>query len=214
MGRGEVHMHKNNTHCLKPTAAFILHQLAMDAYNRQDIEVGLRFMSMACAQSEASAQCHRNHAEILHRSGRLDKAEAAARLAVQRDPDYAHAWDTLGTILVDRGAFAESADCYQAAVRIKPDFIAALNNLAVVLHVLGKFDASEAYYRRALTLQSDNLEVQLNFAHFLGELKRYREAVEVAERILDCCPKNDKLRYLASELKSNLNGLASAGSFM
>ena len=169
-----MRMHKCDTPCLKPTAALILHQLGIDAYNRENAEVALRFMPMACAQPESPAQCHRDHAEMLHRCGRLDKAEAAARIAVQRDPDCADAWDTLGTILVDRGAFAESANCYQTAVQLKPDFLAALNNLAVVLHILGKFDAAKASYRRALKLQSDNLEVQLNFAHFLGELERNR----------------------------------------
>ena len=156
------------------TAAFILHQLGITAYNCKNFEVALRFMSLACAQPEAPAQCHRNHAEMLHRCGQLDEAEAAARLAIQRDSDCADAWDTLGTILVDRGALAESRDCYQIAVQIKPDFLAALNNLAVVLHNLGQLDASEAYYRRALNLQPDSLEIQLNFANLLRELKRRR----------------------------------------
>jgi protein O-GlcNAc transferase len=198
-----MQMHKHDAPCPKPTAAFILHQLGIDAYNRENIEAALRFMSMACAQREAPVECHRNYAEILHRCGRLDEAEAAARRAVRRDPNSADAWDTLGTILVDRGAFAESRDCYQTAVQIRPDFLAALNNLAVVLHVLGKFEASEACYRQALKLQSDNLEVQLNFAIFLGELKRYREAVEVAERILPCYPKNSQLHYAMRHWHAN-----------
>jgi len=169
-----MQMHKHDTPCSKPTAAFILHQLGITAYNCKNFEVALRFMSLACAQPEAPAQCHRNHAEMLHRCGQLDEAEAAARLAIQRDSDCADAWDTLGTILVDRGALAESRDCYQIAVQIKPDFLAALNNLAVVLHNLGQLDASEAYYRRALNLQPDSLEIQLNFANLLRELKRRR----------------------------------------
>jgi len=112
-----MRMHKCDTPCLKPTAALILHQLGIDAYNRENAEVALRFMSMACAQPESPAQCHRDHAEMLHRCGRLDKAEAAARIAVQRDPDCADAWDTLSTILVDRRRRSR-----KVAIATKPPF--------------------------------------------------------------------------------------------
>jgi len=204
-----MHVRKHDTPCHEPTVASILHRLGIVAYDCEKIEVALRFMSMACAQPEAPAQCHRNHAEMLHRCGQLDKAEAAARFAIQCDSDCADAWDTLGTILFDRGAVAESRDCYQRAVQIKPSFLSALNNLAVVLHNLGEFHASEGCYRKALKLQSDNLEIQLNFANLLGELKRSGEALELTERILDRRPKSNKLYRVALELKRKLERAAS-----
>jgi len=209
-GRVEMQVHQRDTSCHKPTAAFILHQFGIIAYSGKKIEVALTFMSMACAQPEAPALCHRNYAEMLHRCGQLDRAEAAARRAVQCDSDCVDAWDTLGTILFDRGALAESRDCYQAAVQIKPDFLPALNNLAVVLHKLGQFDASEVYYRGALNLQSDNLEIQLNFANLLEELKRYREALALAKRVLEGCTKSNELRQVALELKRRLARAASS----
>lgn len=203
-GRVDMQVHKCDTSRHEPTAAFILHQLGVIAYNGKKIDVALTFMSMACAQPEAPALCHRNYAEMLHRCGQSERAEAAARLAVQRDSSCVDAWDTLGTILFANGALAESRDCYQTAVQIKPDFFPALNNLAVVLQKLGQFDESEFYYRSALSLQSDNLEIQLNFGNLLMELKRYREALEVAKRIIDGCPKDTELRRIALELKRKL----------
>ena len=196
--------HNGDMSCHEPTAAFILHQLGVIAYNGKKIDVALTFMSMACAQPEAPALCHRNYAEMLHRCGQSDRAEAAARFAVQRDSNCVDAWDTLGTILFANGALAESRDCYQAAVQIKPDFLPALNNLAVVLQQLGQFDESEVYYRSALSLQSDNLEIQLNFGNLLVELKRYQVALEVAKRVIDGCPRNTELRHVALELKRKL----------
>src|SRR5215470_6858608 len=204
-----MHARKNDTPCHEPTVASILHRLGIVAYECKKIEAALRYMSMACAQPEAPAQCHRNHAEMLHRCGQLDKAEAAARLAIQCDSHCADAWDTLGTILFDRGAIAESRDCYQRAVQIRPDFLSALNNLAVVLHNLGQFDASETYYRKALKFQSNNFEIQLNFANLLGELTRYQEALELTERVLERCPRSNKSNRVALELKRNLERAAS-----
>ena len=203
-GSSEIQAQNYDMPCPEPSAALILHQLAILAYDSKKIEVALRFMSMACAQPEAPALCHRNHAEMLHRCGRLHEAEAAARRAVQLDSNCVEAWDSLGTILFDQGALLESRDSYQAAVDIKPDFLPALNNLAVVLYKLAQFNASEACYRRALSLQPDNLEIQLNFANLLGELKRYREALEVAKRVLDGCPENNEFRRFVLEFMRSL----------
>ncbi|HWN50777.1 MAG TPA: tetratricopeptide repeat protein [Xanthobacteraceae bacterium] len=193
-----------------PTAAFILHQLAITAYNRKNIEVALRFMARACARPEAPGQCHRNHAEMLHRCGRSVEAEAAARLAIRRDQDCAEAWDTLGTILADRGALVESRDCYQTAIQIAPMFLQPLNNLGVVLHNLGQFDEAVACYRRALNLQPENLKIQLNFAKLLADLKRYREGLEVVNRVLNRCPENTASLRPALQLKRHLSRPASS----
>jgi tetratricopeptide (TPR) repeat protein len=203
-------MRKNNaTSCPEPTEAFILHQIAIAAYNCKNIEKALKFMALASARPEAPGQCHRNHAEILHRCGRSVEAEAAARLAVRHDQDSAEGWDTLGTILADRGALTESRDCYQMAVQIDPMFLQPLNNLAVVLHNLGEFEDSAACYRRALDLQPENVEIQLNFANLLADLKRYREGLEIVKRVLDLCPENTESHYMALEIRRNLMQLAS-----
>jgi tetratricopeptide (TPR) repeat protein len=200
-----MQMHKHDaTSRPEPTAAFILHQLAITAYNRKNIEGALRFMALACARPEAPGQCHRNHAEMLHRCGRSVEAEAAARLAIRLDQNCAEAWDTLGTILADRGALMASRDCYQTAIQIAPMFLQPLNNLGVVLHNLGQFDEAVACYRRALNLQPENLKIQLNFAKLLTDLKRYREGLEIAKRGLGRCPENTASRRTASKLKHQL----------
>jgi len=94
-----------------PVEAAVMHGLGVSAFQSGKVEAALKFMSRACADPEAPAVWHRNHAEILDRCGNSEAAEAAARLALLRDPDYAAAWETLGTILVQRGKHAESCSC-------------------------------------------------------------------------------------------------------
>jgi tetratricopeptide (TPR) repeat protein len=124
-------------------------------------------------------------------------------------PD-AQAWQTLGTILVERGALAEGRDCYAAAVRIEPDFLQALNNLAVVLQRLGELGAAEARYREVLRIAPENPETLLNFAALHGELGRCREGLEIAERVLDRSPGMVRAHLIASELERGMGRYASA----
>src|SRR5215467_11885369 len=101
--------------------ASVLHGLGISAFQRGNVEVALKFMSRACSFEDAPATWHRDHAEMLDRSGDSEGAEVAARLALQREPDCASAWETLGTILVQRGTLAESCVCYEKAVEIEPN---------------------------------------------------------------------------------------------
>jgi tetratricopeptide (TPR) repeat protein len=198
----EMEMYENNsTSAASPTVAFILHQAAVAAYDRGEIEGALAFMALACARPEAPGQCHRNYAEMLHRCGQSVKAELVARVAVERDPDCAEAWDTLGTILADRGALRESRDCYQRAVRIDPVFVQSLNNLAVVSHNLGEFEGAAALYRRALKLRPDDVEIQLNYANFLVDSKRDRERPEISNNSAAARPANTQQGHMALEIK-------------
>jgi Flp pilus assembly protein TadD len=186
--------------------AGVLHQLGMSAFQRGNVEVALRFVSRACAFKEAPALWHRNHAEILDRAGNSESAEAAARLALERDPNCASAWETLGTILAQRGSLAESCTCYDKAVQIDPNFWQALNNLAVVLDRVGRLEAAEARYKQVLRLVPESPDIQLNFATLLGELGRYQEGLTIVRQILDRHPNLMRAHALVTEFARNLRG--------
>src|SRR5919109_1277476 len=70
-----------------------------------------------------------------HQAGRLDRAEALYRRAVEKDPDDANA-------LRDVGRLAEAVESYGRALALKPDFGMAHSNLACVLNQQGKFAAA------------------------------------------------------------------------
>jgi Flp pilus assembly protein TadD len=183
--------------------AAVMHGLGVSAFQRGKVETALKFMSRACAHPEAPAVWHRNHAEILDRCGNSE-AEGAARLALLCDPNYAAAWETLGTILVRRDRLAEGRACYEKAVGIEPNFVQALNNLAVTLERLGRSKAAAGRYRQVLRLVPGNQEIQLNFATLLGELGRYQEGLEIANEVLARSPNSTRAHSIATEFKRKL----------
>jgi Flp pilus assembly protein TadD len=182
----------------------VLHALGISAFRRGKIEVGLKFVSQACADPQAPAVWHRDYAEMLDRHGQSEAAEAAVRLAIHRDPECASAWETLGTILVQRGLLEESCDCYERAVRIDPTFAIALNNLAVILDRMGKSQAAEERYRQVLCLIPDSADIQLNLATLLGERGRHQEAVRIARRVCDRHPRMMRAHALVTQFTNIL----------
>jgi Flp pilus assembly protein TadD len=182
----------------------------MSVFHRGNVEVALKFIALACAYPGAPAIWHRNHAEILDRSGDSEAAEAAVRLALRREPDCASAWDTLGTILIQRGTLAESCACYEKAVQLDPTFLQALNNLAVALDRLGRLEAAKARYKQVLRLAPKSPDILLNFATLLGELGRYRQGLEIVRQVLDCHPNLMRAHAVAWEFTRNLGRRGSA----
>ena len=191
--------------------AAALHMFGVSAFRRGNVEAALKFMSRACAHPEAPVLWHRNHAEILDRCGRSEAAEAAARLALSRDPENAGAWETLGTIMAQRDKHAESSACYEKAIEIAPNFVQALNNLAVTLDRLGQHQAAEMRYRQVLRLAPESADIQLNFATLLGDVERYQEGLEIAQDVLDRYPDSMRARSLATEFQRNLKANAKSG---
>ncbi|HMA74585.1 MAG TPA: tetratricopeptide repeat protein [Xanthobacteraceae bacterium] len=191
--------------------AAALHMFGVSAFRRGNVEAALKFMSRACAHPEAPVLWHRNHAEILDRCGRSEAAEAAARLALSRDPENAGAWETLGTIMAQRDKHAESSACYEKAIEIAPNFVQALNNLAVTLDRLGQHQAAEMRYRQVLRLAPESPDIQLNFATLLGDVERYQEGLEIAQDVLDRYPDSMRARSLATEFQRNLKANAKSG---
>ena len=196
--------HSDETSYSIKTESSVLHGLAISAFKRGNIEVALKFMSLACTDPEAQAIWHRDHAEMLDRHGNSEAAEAAARLAIRCDPGCASAWETLGTILIQRGLLEESCDCYETAVRIDPNFVQALNNLAVTLDRMGQLESAEERYRQVLRLVPENAEIHLNFAALLGVLGRHREGLEIAQKVRDRCPNMMRTHSLVTEFKGIL----------
>jgi Flp pilus assembly protein TadD len=198
-----MNLHKSHiTSGSNQTEASVLYELGILAFRRVEVEFALNFMSRACADPNAPAIWHRDYAEMLDRHGHSGAAEAAARLAVRTDPDCASAWETLGTILFQRGSLEESCDCYATAVRIDPTFARALNNLAVALDHMGRLECAEERYRQALRLVPDSADIQLNLATLLGELGRRREGLEIVWGVLDRCPNMMRAHSLAREFKA------------
>jgi tetratricopeptide (TPR) repeat protein len=186
------------------TVASVLYGLGISAYRRGKIEVALKFLARACADPDAPAIWHRNHAEMLDRHGLSAAAEAAARLAVRCDPNCAQSWETLGTILFQRGSLEEGCGCYETAVRIDATFVQALNNLAVTLYRMGLPESAERCYRQALAVVPESTEIQLNLATLLGELGRDREGLEIAQEVLERCPNLMTAHSLVRDMRAVL----------
>ena len=119
----------------------------------------------------------------------LSKAKAAARRALEVDPDLpeAHAEMCLIAPSLDRD-WAAADDAFQRAVRRRPAYWLAHDHYAFVLAAQGRFDQAVSQVRRGQALEPLSLVVHHHVAWVYVLARRYDEAITECRSAIDMDP--------------------------
>jgi Flp pilus assembly protein TadD len=99
-----------------------------------------------------------------HSFGRTTEAEKALRKAIEIDPLWARAHNSLAVLLRLKENFEEAEKEAKYALELAPDDVAAHNNYANLLISLGRFEKAEYHYQKALELDPDRPKPFYNLA--------------------------------------------------
>ncbi len=139
---------------------------------------------MAEAAPTSRARETIRQALALHQSGRLDRAEALYREALESDPANADALNLLGVLIAQRGRPAEAAGLIREAIALKPGVADFHCNLGHAERMGGAAAAAEAAYREALRRQPGGAAAEA-LGVMLAESGRLAEAAEVYQSALE-----------------------------
>lgn len=126
------------------------------------------FIEAAIALVPENAAYRASLCEIHRRSGQLDKAILAGRLALQRDKGLTVAHYNLALALADAGQSEAAIARYRAAVRLQPDHGRAWNNLGVLYWQRAQIDSARAAFARALAAAPELVEARRNLEQTAG----------------------------------------------
>jgi predicted TPR repeat methyltransferase len=129
----------------------------------------------------------------LHKSGRLEEAEAAYVRVLQAESNNPDALHYLGLVLHQRGQSHRGADLVSRAIDIVPNYVDALNNLGNIYQECGGVEHAVKLYERALALRPDYADASRNLASALRKLKRFEESVAAYQRAIAQEPGNTAL---------------------
>jgi len=115
-------------------------------------------------------------------------AEAAARRALELDPNLADAHWTMANIKTDAWDWAVAEQSFKRAIEINPNLAAAQNAYSAFLSVMGRHDESIASIRRARELDPFSLTIHANIGYRFYFARRYDEAIESLKRTLELDP--------------------------
>jgi tetratricopeptide (TPR) repeat protein len=116
------------------------------------------------------------------------EAIAHAQLAVQMNPNYAKALDTLGQAYAKINQSDQAAAAYRHAVEISPNDLTARLGLAGSLADAGQYPQAIEQYRSALQIEPRNVVTLSNLAATYGEMGQFEQAIRFYDVALSIDP--------------------------
>ena len=123
-----------------------------------------------------------------HQAGRLRRAAALYRKALQKDPDDANALHLLGVIAYQCGEAGTALRLIERALPELPELPDVHLNYGNALRDTGKLAEAVASYRRALALKSDYGMAQNNLAAALNQQEEFASGLASSERAIALIP--------------------------
>lgn len=143
---------------LLPDETEIAHNLGRLAHRLGYLEIAGKLLQRYLAANPGHVEATNNLACVLRDENRYDEAIELLRALITIDPAQPVLWNTLGTVLTDRGDMAASLPFFDEALRLDADFAKALYNRGVARMSLGDADSGAQDMRSALALTSDPME--------------------------------------------------------
>ena len=103
-------------------------------------------------------------------------------------PDYAEAYNNMGTALRDQGKLDEAIEAYKKALAIKPDYPEVYSNMGVALKDQGQLDEAIEVYAKALSTKPDYAEAYNNMGNALNDLGKLDEAIAAFNKAISIKP--------------------------
>lgn len=173
---------------LPPASAAVLYNLASCCANdpgRRAEAIG--FLERGLAIEPTARRCL-ELASLLHLAGDTEKSLAYYRQAIELDPQFGEAYNSLGCIYFENGIYAEAERLFRTSVELIPDSADFLVNLGATLNALGRHEEAEAALRRAIVLKPSDAKAH----HFLAIVLAGRgfpyEAMAVARQAIAIDP--------------------------
>ena len=129
----------------------------------------------------------------LHRSGRLEEAEAAYRNILDAYPDSPDALQLLGTLLGQTGRLEDARTALERATVLQPANADAHYNLGECLHHLGEDARASDAYRAALDARPAHIEAALGLTGLLLAAQKANDAAEISRAALVHTPDHPHL---------------------
>jgi tetratricopeptide (TPR) repeat protein len=148
---------------------------------------------------------HYNFANVLGPLSELDLAEKHYLICLKKQPDFAHAWKNLGSLLFQKAQHDREMQCYEKALQLKPNLVEAhLCKGITLLRIFNNPDEALQCFERAYQLDPDLDRKRSHLRFWIGKALEVKGDLETALQTVEIALlDNPDDRYL-SRLKATV----------
>jgi protein O-GlcNAc transferase len=179
------------------------HYLGLIAYQRGNVEEGIRLLEQAIALDFTIPEFHGNRGFMLLTLGRYDEARFALTRAIELRPDFPEALNNLGNVFKELRDYPAAIQAYERAISLQPAYADPYNNLGVVFQKMERWTDSVGMLERAIQIRPEFAVAYNNLAMTLTRLDRFVDAKSSFQRAIQIDPNHfEAWRNLGSLLLS------------
>ncbi len=119
---------------------------------------------------------------------------------IRKNSTYPDLYNNLGVQFLLRNRTIEAEEAFEKAVELNPEYVAARINLLKTLHKNGKPKKAYEHGKKILVKKLSYPDVYYTMAKILVELKKYDNALEIANKVLAICPSIKKVHLLIARI--------------
>jgi len=132
--------------------------------------------------------------------GRFEDVIASSRKALELDPEYLPALNSLASALAAVGRHEEAAAQFASLLELTPENPASLNNYGHCLFLMGDIDGARAAIEEAIRIQPYYAEAHYNLGILLEQCENRVEALQEFEKAASLKPALPGLQERLAEL--------------
>jgi protein O-GlcNAc transferase len=160
-----------------------LHQRAIAAFQRGELEAAVDLLRRAIEANPVSAVVANDLGSLLAQMGRITEAIPAFRRAIELAPAYPEAHNNLANIYLMTGNLDEAVASYLTALRLSPEYAEAYRNLASALARLGRIEEAAAALAKAVSINPSYIEAVALLVNQLKQLCDWRMVDDLTRQL-------------------------------
>ena len=130
-----------------------------------------------------------------HRNGRLDEAEAAYKMILEKQPEHADALHLLGALFYQKRNYRDAVSYSKKALLYKPENADLYGNLGNALLACSQIDEAIKCFLRIIDLKGDDAGALYNLGNAFKEKGAFAEALSYYEKALQIDPDMAEAHY-------------------
>ena len=175
---------------LQPNLPGLHYQLAVLHNNTGHVDDAMEHLQQAITHNPNDDAAYRLLGRILFDRGDIEAGIAALNKAVAIRPNYSVGHLTLAYPAYRQGRYQDAEAAYRRVAELQPESPASYEGLALVYHTTQRLPQAEENYKTAIRLGAKP-NARVNLAQLYSETGRYREAVDVLDRLVKDVPGRD-----------------------
>ncbi|SEQ16732.1 doubled CXXCH domain-containing protein [Hyunsoonleella jejuensis] len=175
---------------------------AMYYLKKGDVLNAIVWYEKALEVDDLNNMLRMNLANLYYRNQQFEEAEAAFKLIIKQEPDYAQTYYSYALLLAELNRTEEAVKQMELAIKHMPENVRFYYNLSLLYDKINNLEKAERTAAKGLKLAPNNESLLYVLAYIYQKQGNINKAVNIASRLVQLYPNNQQYRVFLNQIST------------